>query len=242
MVSGLAPTSSRGNHSVGASQAQPRASAATTYRRRESHKPRTSTTAEKEEEEEEHYYVLTLATDAAHHDAMSALRKRYFPPTLLKVPAHISLFRALPGSQLPTITSDIRSVMLMAAASSQGDEEEEGHKAFPICAQTQTPFRMARGVGVGIAGLRPAERWFEELQARWRGFLSRQDRARFRGHYTVMNKVDDEQAILRCLEELGRGGVKGSEGMVCGMTLWRYDRGWWHHHETFTFPKNAHSE
>lgn len=183
-----------------------------TCQRREDHKPRTSAA-------EEEYYILTLATDPTHHETMSDLRKKYFPPKLLKVTAHISLFRALPGSRLPTIQEDIAHV---------------ASKTHPFPIHAQHPFRMAHGVGVGVTGLEPAERLFGKLQTKWWEFLSQQDRAGFRAHYTLMNKVDDEQVVLKCLEDLKRD-FRGSSGMVCGVALWRYDKGWWRHDEDFMF-------
>ncbi|CAJ2514074.1 Uu.00g021930.m01.CDS01 [Anthostomella pinea] len=186
------------------------------YQRRDDHKPRTSGP-------EEDHYVLTLQTDSAHQATMSEWRKRYFPAKMLKVDAHISLFRALPDSILSTIKSDIAS-----AAS--------GTTPFAISASK--PFRMGRGVGLSVTGLEPADELFRQLQTKWYDVLSQQDRGKFRGHYTLMNLVNDEEAVKRCLEDVRRE-FGGCDGEVTGLSLWRYDRGWWRHDQDFAFPRTS---
>ncbi|KAI0848018.1 hypothetical protein F5Y00DRAFT_239608 [Daldinia vernicosa] len=61
----------------------------THHRRRENHKPKIDIPEGKEA-----YYVLSLQTNAAHHRATCVMREQYFPSSLLRVGAHISLFRA----------------------------------------------------------------------------------------------------------------------------------------------------
>ncbi|KAI4866123.1 hypothetical protein F4820DRAFT_457802 [Hypoxylon rubiginosum] len=191
------------------------------HRRRDNHKPRTDAP----EGEEETYYVLALQTDAAHHQAMCALRARYYPPALLRVAAHISVFRALPGSGLPSLRADITAAAGRTAT-------------FGIRA-VGPPIRLGRrGVGVPVAGLEPVDGIMRELQGMWRDVLSRQDRGAFRGHYTLMNKVDDLEKVEKCLEEVRQElGPHGLPGMALGLSLWRYDRGWWRHEQDFAFLK-----
>ena len=74
----------------------------------------------------------------------------------------------------------------------------------------------------------------EELRGRWEGFLSKQDRG-FRAHYTVQNKVDEEEVIERTLEEVK--AFEGSTGTVDGLSLYRYDKGYWRHERDFWFAK-----
>ncbi|KAI8630619.1 hypothetical protein F5Y19DRAFT_474415 [Xylariaceae sp. FL1651] len=164
-------------------------------------------------------YVLTLQTDPAHQARMSELRARYFPPHLLKVNAHITLFHALPGSLFSVVVSDLASL---------------SSSIPPFHIRAAKPFRMARGVGVSVSGLETAERVFRELQTRWWDSLSQQDRRKFRGHYTLMNKADDEDTVGGCLRELRRE-IGGCEGMAIGLSLWRYEGGWWQHERDFGF-------
>lgn len=59
---------------------------------------------------EEDSYILALHTDLEHQKRVTALRTQYFPPGLNKLPAHIALLRAPPGSQLATIQADSGAV------------------------------------------------------------------------------------------------------------------------------------
>ncbi|KAI0182834.1 hypothetical protein EV127DRAFT_41280 [Xylaria flabelliformis] len=167
----------------------------------------------------EDVYVLTLKTDPAHQKRMSELRTRYFPPHLLKVDAHITLFHALPESLKSIVISDLSSLCA---------------KISPFDIRAAKPFRMGRGVGVHVSGLAPVEKLCAELQTRWDGHLTPQDRNKFRGHYTLMNKVDDREIIDKCLVEL-ESDFAGCEGLATGLDLWRYDRGWWQYERDFEF-------
>lgn len=186
--------------------------------RRDNHKPRSNLS-----EAEETYYVLTLQTDTAHHQAMCVLRERYYPPSLLRVAAHISLFRALPKSALHSLRTDIATITSRTPT-------------FSIRA-VGPPIRMGRsGVGVSVVGLEPAARIVKELQQKWHDVLSRQDRGAFRGHYTLMNKVDDPEKVEKCFEEVRQElEPHGVPGTALGLSLWRYDKGWWRHEHDFAF-------
>lgn len=178
---------------------------ASTYQRHPDHMPRTSSPAGEA-------YILSLKTDKAHHAALTALRDRYFPRHLNKLSAHIALFRALPGSKLEEISRDIASL------------SQEQH-TFPI--KTSSPFRLKHGVGIGVSsGAVESKIIFENLRSRWEAFLSKQDNGGFRAHYTIMNKVEEEEEIGKCLEEIKRS-FEASDGLVEGLILWRYEKGYW---------------
>lgn len=72
----------------------------------------------------------------------------------------------------------------------------------------------------------------ERLREKWAGFLSKQDQS-FRAHYTVQNKVEKDVAE-RTLQEV-RGTFRGEEGVVRGLVLYRYDRGFWRDKGEFEF-------
>ncbi|KAI2618036.1 hypothetical protein GGS26DRAFT_602901 [Hypomontagnella submonticulosa] len=199
------------------SASPPRAKAASSHRR-QNHRPQSNVP-----DQDEIYYVLTLQTDPSHHRTMCSLRERYFPPALLRVGAHISLFRALPDSGLPSLREDI-------AAAADHITPFQIHAVGP-------PIRMGRrGVGVPVLGLEPVVELVRGFQEKWGDVLSRQDRGTFRGHYTLMNKVDDSETVARCIHELRQDfGPNGCPGMVLGLSLWRYDDGWWRHEKDFAF-------
>jgi len=179
------------------------------YTRQADHTPNTA-------DPESAVYILALRTDATHHSRMTALRTQYFPPTLNKLEAHIALFRALPGSQLPTITTDIHDLVA-------------SHPPFPL--KATKPFQLGHGVAIHVHASEAGE-IFNRLREKWAGFLSKQDQS-FRAHYTVQNKVEKEVAE-RTLQEI-RGSWRGEEGVVGGLVLYRYDRGFWRGARDFEF-------
>ncbi|CAF9941762.1 hypothetical protein IMSHALPRED_002884 [Imshaugia aleurites] len=170
--------------------------------------------------EEEDSYILALHTDYSHHTCVTALRTQYFPPKLNKLSAHIALFRALPGSQLATMTADISALA-------------ETQSAFPIA--TGEAYLIGHGVAIE-ANAPPARGIYDALKGKWEGFLSKQDKS-FRAHYTIQNKVD-EGVRRKTLEEVRRN-FEGSQGLVDGLSLYRYDRGYWRHMKDFMFPREA---
>ena len=184
------------------------------YQRRDDHKPRTARL------EQEETYILALKTDRAHHQAMTALRIRYFPKHLNKLSAHVALFHALPGSRLPQIEKDIQDLV------------RQTHP-FPITAHD--PYILGGNHGVAISvDAGHAKDLFAHLQRQWRGFLSNQDN-HFKAHYTIQNKVEDEAVPRRTIEELQKDGFRESKGNVEGLSLYLYDRGYWRLTKTFSF-------
>ncbi|EWZ81509.1 hypothetical protein FOCG_15786 [Fusarium oxysporum f. sp. radicis-lycopersici 26381] len=190
------------------------------HQRREAHIPKGSN-------DDEQLYILTLLTDRRHHDEMTALRRQWFPPRLLKVDAHITLFHALPGSKLSKVKADIADVAARTAR-------------FPIGVGDQDVYEMGKGVGIRLyAGQKRALSIRSELRDKWEPFLSDQDRReKWRGHYTIMNKQDDKEEVQKCLNYLKEGHAE-SKGTVEGLNLWLYDRGWWREDEVFKFSEEA---
>lgn len=189
--------------------------AAANYTRRADH---TANTPHKDEDS----YILALHTEPEHHKRITALRTQYFPTNLNKLSAHIALFRALPSSKLSVFEADISTL-----------------------AEKQTPFPLATGKayllshGVAIeAHAPPARGIYDALKEKWEGFLSRQDKS-FKAHYTIQNKVEAE-VPEKTLEEV-RENFEGSRGWVDGLSLFRYDRGYWRHMKDFMFPQSTSS-
>ena len=89
---------------------------------------------------------------------------------------------------------------------------------------------MAHGVGLHV-DVPPAREVYKQLKEKWEGWLSRQDKS-FEPHYTVQNKVERVVA-MRTLNEIERLGEM--KGVVHGLTLWRYARGYWKHEREFMF-------
>jgi 2'-5' RNA ligase len=164
--------------------------------------------------------VLTLEVDDDAQRRLQALRSAHFPPDRDVVPAHVSLFHALPGDALATVLDDVRAVTQRA------------------------PF------GVDVTGVRSLGRGTAlvlsspdllavrtDLAACWEPWLSRQDRQRFAPHVTIQNKVEPGQA--RELLDRLRGGFQPWRMTATGLRVWRYLGGPWGPVDTVLFPASA---
>lgn len=161
--------------------------------------------------------ILTLKLDQRSFDYFDGLRRQYFPPERNIIPAHVSLFHALPGSQEAAIRETLSAV----------------------CADTPaTPlhFNQLRflGKGVAVAADSPElARLHGLLAARWQAWLSPQDRQPFRPHVTLQNKVTPEAA--RALYDQLAAGWQPMTARGKGLLLWRYLGGPWDFVNEFAF-------
>ncbi|GAA5826613.1 hypothetical protein JCM3770_006305 [Rhodotorula araucariae] len=173
--------------------------------------------------DEEHVYVLTLRLTPALHDELNALRTHYFPPGRLKVPAHLTLFHALPHSELDSVCATVADVSRRT-------------RAFAVT--TGEAFLLGKN-GVAIApgqGAAEGARVHAELREKWARFLSKQDAKGFKAHWTIQNKVDDEVKVKAAYNELREWAEgHGAKGEANGLVLWRYDRGHWVFEREFVF-------
>lgn len=153
--------------------------------------------------------ILTLRLDGASFALLDGLRAAHFPPARNFLPAHITLFHALPGDEEPAIRATLAEV---AAATGQ----------LPLS------FPAARFLGRGVAltvasptlvALRGA------LASRWAPWLSAQDRQPYHPHVTIQNKVAPEAA--RALYAQLAAGWQPFAGTGEGLLLWRYLGGPW---------------
>jgi 2'-5' RNA ligase len=165
--------------------------------------------------------VLTLEMDDRSFALFDWLRREHYPPERNRVPAHLTLFHALPGDRL----SEIRALLRDATAR---------RRPMLLRAMGVTPL----GQGVAFALEAPALHALrEELAREWRPWLTPQDAAGFRPHVTVQNKAG-AQAAAALLNDLRRDfrpfDVKGA-----GLLLWRYLGGPWERVARFPFAGRA---
>jgi 2'-5' RNA ligase len=158
---------------------------------------------------EDSVYILTLNLTPSISMPMEQMRAEYFPKALNRTPAHITLFHALPFSQLSNIQADLSTI----ASSTR-----------PYHVSTGRPFRMRKGVAVRLdSGAECSEHLREELRERWEKCLSEQDRRAWMPHWTVMNKVDDGAAVEKAFDTIRRVLFEEVQhGKAVGVTLWRY--------------------
>ena len=153
--------------------------------------------------------ILTAKMEAKAQHRFQRLRDHHFPPERNVVPAHITLFHHLPGTELDAIVDRLKSLA-------------RGTRA------PRVEVAGVRSLGNGVAyDLRSPE--LEELRAElghaWAPLLIPQDQAGFRPHVTVQNKVRAPEAKAT-LAELSRDFQPWSF-VADGLLLWRYLEGPW---------------
>ena len=161
--------------------------------------------------------ILTLMLDAGTQDWLDALRRAHFPPERNLVPAHVTLFHALPGAELESVLAAIA---------------EECRGVPPHAARIGPPRFLGRGVALVVAAPEVAA-VRARLAARWRDRLSPQDKQGWRPHATVQNKVAPERA--RALRAELAAALPVREGRAEGLLLWRYRGGPWEPAGAFRF-------
>ena len=131
--------------------------------------------------------IVTLAMEerAARH--FDALRARHFPPELNRVPAHLTLFHALPGER----AEEVDAALI-----------EECAARAPFHVEVVEPRSIGRGV-IYRCQSGELERLRAAIAERFTDDLTRQDRQGWRPHVTVQNKVTSERA-KQTLQTLAR--------------------------------------
>ncbi len=153
--------------------------------------------------------IITAELDSASQVWLEGLRRAHYPPEKNRVPAHLTLFHALPGRARPEVA---QRLSVMAAENA------------PL------PARLAgwKSLGTGVAmrvDCPPLDALREDLaEALWL-LLGAQDRAGVQLHVTVQNKVTAAaaRATLAALEN-GHAALPAS---IVAFRLWRYLGGPW---------------
>ena len=153
--------------------------------------------------------IVTLALDPENQARFEAERRRHFPARLNRIPAHVSLFHALPGEELPAIEAALRRLAERTAV-------------FPV--QVYDLMRLGRGVAYALRSPE-LEALHAELRAAWLPSLSRQDLQPFRPHVVIQNKVDPGEA--RALHDRLAAGFRPWTAEAASLLLWRYEGGPW---------------
>ena len=161
--------------------------------------------------------ILTLALDAAAQAYFNDLRRRYFPPAINYLAAHLTLFHHLPGAELATVQAHLTA---MAA----------GQR--PLSLSVTGLRSLGRGVAFTLENdaLRALHR---RLQAAFAPHLTPQDQQRLQPHITIQNKVDPAEA--RALLADLQAGFTPFEAVGTGLHLWAYRRGPWESLAEFPF-------
>lgn len=161
--------------------------------------------------------VLTLDLDPRLFAGLDALRRQHFPADRNHVPAHVTLFHALPGEHEADVAAHLPAVC-------------DVHPPVPVT------LPGVRSLGKGVAVVVDAPELVavrNRLARRWAAWLTPQDRQGYRPHVTVQNKVTPE-AAKALLAELAATWVPVT-GTGDGLRLWRYAGGPWEPAGRFRF-------
>lgn len=139
---------------------------------------------------------------------LDQLRRRHYPPDRNRVPAHLTLFHALP----PSAEAEARTSLARAVRSPSPKAEISG------------VMDLDRGVALridspGLAELR------DQLADEFHGLLTVQDQGRWVPHVTIQNKAEtkDARALARAL----RATFEPRAVTIAGLALVRYLDGDW---------------
>ena len=161
--------------------------------------------------------ILTARLQPESQLYFDQLRCRHFPPERNFLPAHLTLFHALPGENSAAIASQLNDV-------ARREPPMEGSAS------------RLRSLGGGVAFDIDCPRLVTlraSLARIWHSDLTRQDRQTPRLHITVQNKVSPgtAQALLGELSQ----SFQLLPLLFEGLDLWRYLHGPWAFVEGFPF-------
>jgi 2'-5' RNA ligase len=165
--------------------------------------------------------ILTLAVDERAQTDFEHQRRLYFPAALNRIPAHISLFHALPGDEL----ASIRTLLGDHAAATA---------PFPV--HVHDVQKLGRGVAYSLRSDALAA-LHAQLRQAWLPWLTPQDAQGFRPHVVIQNKVDPVAA--RALYDRLAAGFRPYSITATGLLMWHYLGGPWVLEQSFTFTAAA---
>ena len=139
---------------------------------------------------------------------LDAERSAYFPPTRSVLAAHLTMFHHLP----PSLEREVRQRL--------GALAREGAPAARIAG----PISLGRGVAYRIdsSELEDRRAWLADL---WGDLLTPQDRAPWRPHVTIQNKVEPAEA--RTLLDRLKRDFRTRPLAIAGFAGWYYRGGPW---------------
>lgn len=153
--------------------------------------------------------IITALLEPAVQARFEALRRAHYPVARNKVPAHVTLFRQLPGRELDVVRRRIKVICAEVAP-------PEVTVTAVECRETGVAYRL-RAPTLGAV--------HDALAAGWAGLLTPQDQAGFAGHVTVQNKVTPAEA--RATRSLLAATFEPHATRAVALALWRYCDGPW---------------
>lgn len=153
--------------------------------------------------------IIVTAVIAREDQAwLDAQRRAYFPPERNLLAAHLTMFHHLP----PSLADEVRQRL--------GDLARGGVPAARIAGLSS----LGRGVAYRIdsAELEDRRAWLADC---WADVLTPQDRAPWRPHVTIQNKVEPAQA--RAFLHRLKADFRPRPLSIAGFASWHYRSGPW---------------
>ncbi len=165
--------------------------------------------------------ILTLDLDSASSQHFEALRRAHFPPERNFIPAHVTLFHALPGEHEEAVLAELGGLCA---------------RISPFAVRFPRLRRLGRGVAAELAAPELLA-LHHQLAACWRPWLTRQDAQPFQPHVTIQNKVTPDAARALFEDLSARWTVP--DGEASGLRLWHYLGGPWGSVAALSFTANG---
>ena len=162
--------------------------------------------------------ILTLRLDEESFARLDALRQAHFPDRGYRLPAHLTLFHALPGERLTEITERLDRVCADITP-------------FEMQASKVMDFNPGAAIRIESDRLEAARK---RLATGWSDWLTPQDQG-FHSHVTVQNKVAKADSVY---DELA-AGFEPFDVTATGLLLWHYRNGPWERAAGWYFTGSA---
>ena len=160
--------------------------------------------------------IVTVELGAADFGWLEGLRRTHFPPERNQLPAHLTMFHALP----PSAEHELRGRLAELARQRAPKASVEG--------------LMDLGGGVAFRIVSPELDWIRnQLAEAFHGSLSAQDSGGWRPHVTIQNKVPPKEA--RALRESLERNFRPRPLAIHGLGLHRYLGGPWEKLDVYSF-------
>lgn len=160
--------------------------------------------------------ILTAELAADDFAWLEGLRRKHYPPERNRVPAHLTLFHALP----PSAEREVRGMLSIETATK------------PPKALIEGLMNLGGGVAFRVVSAE-LDHIRDDLAERLHGLLSAQDSAGWRPHVAIQNKVT-AKAARELMEELESRFIPRPLA-IRGLTLHRYLDGPWEQIATYSF-------
>lgn len=160
--------------------------------------------------------IVTAELAPADLAWLDALRRHHYPAERNRLPAHLTMFHALP----PSLESEARHRLAQAA------------RRIPPLATVAGLMDLGGGVAFRVVS-EDLDRIREELAVAFHGMLGAQDSGGWRPHVTIQNKVPNREAKA-LLGTLAQGFQPRPLG-ISGLGLHRYLGGPWETVQAWAF-------